>query len=431
MSLAGARAVARVERRKLLAQVPLRLLVAVCVLGPVLFAVLLQAQRGTPADALLGAWARSSGYAVSLVVLGFAANWGFPLIAGVLAGDLLASEDRQRTWPTILTRSRTLGEVLAGKVLAAFAFALALGVLLAVVSLLAGLAVMGHVRLVDLTGRELGAGHLLVVVLASWALCLAPLLAYTSLGVLCSAVGRNGIVGVLGPVLVSLLGQLLALVGKGVVVHLLLIGSAFDAWHGLLTGPVRIAPVLVALAVCAAWTAASLGATWAVLRRRELAAGGSARLGWRRPLQLAVGGTGLVALLALAAGWGPVGVTAPKLAGAMGPEFRRLTLLQQDLLGHPIPAGSRYRILPRCSQRGGTGQGPGDWSCTMNVYVVLPGARQPLSDTPVSYDVTVQSNGCYKASAPPAYVGASDVRDRRGRVVVNPLVTIYGCVDVL
>ena len=91
------------------AQLPLRLLGVVCVLGPFAFAVLLKVQSGAPADALFGAWVHTSGFAVSLVVLGFAGNWGFPIIAGVLAGDLFAAEDRHGTWKTILTRSRTPG----------------------------------------------------------------------------------------------------------------------------------------------------------------------------------------------------------------------------------------------------------------------------------------------------------------------------------
>jgi len=61
----------------------------------------------------------SSGFAVSLVVMGFAGQWGFPLIAGLVAGDQFASEDRHNTWKTILTRSRTRGELFAGKFLAA------------------------------------------------------------------------------------------------------------------------------------------------------------------------------------------------------------------------------------------------------------------------------------------------------------------------
>jgi hypothetical protein len=67
----------------------------------------------------------------------------------------------------------------------------------------------------------------------------------------------------------------------------------------------------------------------------------------------------------------------------------------------------------------------------MNVYVLLEQGTQPLTDTPISYDVSVQSNGCYKAQAPPGAVGAPMIRDTRGRTVVNPLVTIYGCFNVL
>jgi ABC-2 type transport system permease protein len=430
--ISGVISAARTERQKLVAQLPLRLLTVICLLGPLVFAILLKVQSGTPSDALFGAWVHSSGFAVSLVVLGFAANWGFPIIAGVLAGDLFAAEDRQGTWKTILTRSRTLEEVFAGKALAAITFALALGVLLAVASLVAGVSLVGAHQLVDFGGSERSPVHLLALVAISWLICLPPLLAYTSLAILFSVATRNGIFGVLGPLLVALVTQLLDLVGNGVWLHLLLIGSAFDAWHGLFAAHAFFGPLLVSLIVCLAWIAGSLGAAWLILNRRDfIGASESRRSGWRAPLRIALGGTGLIAVLALASSWGPVGVTAPRLTASLAPEFRRLTLLQQDLLGHPIPAGAQYRILPVCGARGTRRLGPGDWACTMNVYVILPGARQPLSDTPVSYDVSVQSNGCYKASSPPAYVGRADIRDTSGQIVVNPLVTIYGCVDIL
>ena len=50
------------------------------------------------------------------MILSFAANWGFPIMAGILAGDMFAGEDRQGTWKTILTRSRSPEEMFAGKV---------------------------------------------------------------------------------------------------------------------------------------------------------------------------------------------------------------------------------------------------------------------------------------------------------------------------
>jgi hypothetical protein len=46
-------------------------------------------------------------------------------------------------------------------------------------------------------------------------------------------------------------------------------------------------------------------------------------------------------------------------------------------------------------------------------------------------DNNVQSNGCYKAQSPPVLVGQAVLRDTQGRTVVNPIVTIYGCFNVL
>src|ERR1700760_877382 len=97
LSPSGARDTYMVELHKLTAQTITRLMALLSVLGPFAFAALLKVQSGTPSDALFGAWVHSSGYAISLVILGFAGTWGFPIIAGVLAGDLFSSEDRHGT----------------------------------------------------------------------------------------------------------------------------------------------------------------------------------------------------------------------------------------------------------------------------------------------------------------------------------------------
>jgi ABC-2 type transport system ATP-binding protein len=431
--LGPVRSAARTERRKLVAQLPLRLLAVLSLIGPFLFAILLKLQSGTPSDALFGVWVHTSGFAISLVVLGFAANWGFPIIAGVLAGDLFASEDRHGTWKTILTRSRTLDEEFAGKALAAAQFTLALGVLLALSSLLAGVILVGDQPLVDLSGQQLGAGHLWLLVSVSWLIALLPTLAYASLAILFSVATRNGIVGVLGPVLVALITQLLALLGNGVWVHLLLIGSCYDAWHGLFVDHAFFGPLVVAVLVCAAWIAGALGAARWILRRREFVSAGSAPRGggWRPAVRIAATATALIAVLALATNLGPTGVTGRRLSATIAPEFKRLVILQQKLLGHPIPPGARYHIVPVCGKRSARPVGPGDWACTMNVYILLPGGAQPLTDTPVAYDVSVQSNGCYKAQSPPLLVGQAVIHDTAHQVVVNPIVTIYGCFNVV
>jgi ABC-2 type transport system permease protein len=421
----------RIEARKLRAQLATRLLALVCLIGPFAFAALLKAQSGSPADALFGVWVHSSGFTISLVVLGFAGSWGFPLVSGVLAGDMFSSEDRYGTWKTVLTRSCTRRQMFVGKLLAAATFTAGLVALTAASSVLAGVLLVGAKSLVNLGGQLMSPGRCLALVLASWLICLLGALAYTSLAVLFSVSTRNGIVGVLGPILVALLTQLLGLIGKGVWVHLLLIGSVFDAWHGLFAAPAFYGPLGVSVAVALVWIALSVGASWLILRRRDFAGAPVARrAGWGVAVRAVAIATAVIALLALAANWGPTGVTAPRLRASITPTFNNLTLLQQRLLGRPVPAGARLNIVPSCSRRGSSPQGPGDWSCTLTVYIPQPGAV-PFQQTPVTYDVSAMANGCYKAESPPSFVGQQTMRDVRGRSVVNPLFILYGCFNTL
>lgn len=140
------------ECRKLLAQYSTRVLAVICLVGPFAFAAVLTAQSASPGDALFGVWAHSSGYALSLVVLGFAGSWGFPVIAGILGGDVFSSDDRYGTWKTVLTRSCTRAHIFAGKVLATGTVATILALMSAVSSTLAGVLLVGRQSLVVLDG---------------------------------------------------------------------------------------------------------------------------------------------------------------------------------------------------------------------------------------------------------------------------------------
>lgn len=427
----GVRSVYRAERRKLAAQVSTRVLALVCALGPFAFTAVLRIQSGTPADTLFGVWVHASGFAVSLVVLGFAGSWGFPVIAGVLAGDIFSSEDRYGTWKMVLTRSRTRRDLFVGKVLAAFVFTIALVALTALASLLAGLVFIGGQSMVGLSGMLLSPGRCVATVLASWALCVLPALAFTSLAVLFSIASRNGIIGVIGPALVALVMQLLALVGTGTWVQMLLVASAFGGWHALFTAHPFYGQLVIACIVSVAWAAACLAASWRLLSRRDFAGTSvTRRPGWVMPVRVAVAATALIVLLAIATNWGPAGVTASRLRASITPTFNSLTLLQQRELGRSVPAGSKLDVLPSCSRRASTPQGPGDWICTLDVFIPQPGAV-PFQQTPVNYDVSVQSDGCYKAESPPTFVGQQTMRDASGHTVVNPLFTIYGCLNTL
>ena len=421
----------RAERRKLSTQLATRLLALFCVLGPFAFAGVLKIQSGSPADTLFGVWVHQSGFALSLVVLSFCGAWGFPVLAGVLCGDIFASEDRYGTWKMVLTRSSTRRDVFAGKLLAAVTFSVGLLVLLAVSSLVAGLLLVGDGALVDLGGRTLSTGHSLVLVLAAWLLNLLPMLAFTSLAVLLSIATRNGIVGVVGPALIALVMQLLLLVGSGVWLHLLLASSAFQDWYALFTTHPFFGPLIVACIVSLIWIVVSLGGAWLLIRRRDYAGTTvSRRPGWVVPVRVAVGSAALVAFLAIASNWGPAGDTAAKLKASIDPSFNNLTILQQRELGRTVARGAKLTVLPSCSRRAATPTGPGDWICTLDVFIPQPGA-EPFQQTPVTYDVSVQSNGCYKAESPPSFVGQQTMKDASGNSVVNPLFVIYGCFNPL
>ncbi len=428
---AGLWHVYRAERRKLSTQLATRLLALICVLGPFAFAGVLKIQTGSPADTLFGVWVHQSGFALSLVVLSFCGAWGFPVLAGILAGDIFASEDRYGTWKMVLTRSSTRRDLFAGKVLAAMTFSVGLLVLLAVSSLAAGLLLVGAGRLVSLGGTALSPGHSLVLVVVAWLLNVLPMLAFTSLAVLFSVATRNGIVGVVGPALVDLVMQLLLLVGTGVWLHMLLAASAFQGWYTLFTAHPYYGPLVIACIVSLIWIVACLGGSWLIIRRRDFAgAPVSRRPGWVVPVRVAVGSAVVVAFLSIASNWGPAGDTAAKLKASIQPAFNNLTLLQQRELGRTVAPGAKLNVLSNCSRRASTPSGPGDWICTLDVFIPQPGA-EPFNQTPVTYDVSLQADGCYKAESPPSFVGQQTMTDAHHNQVVNPLFVIYGCFNPL
>src|SRR4029450_8444740 len=104
MSVSGLCAGVGVECSKLAAQVKAHVLLAICVVAPFAFAISMRVQSSVPTDTVFGPAAHESGFAASLVVLGFAGLWAFPVLTCVIGGDLFSAEDRHGTWATMLTR---------------------------------------------------------------------------------------------------------------------------------------------------------------------------------------------------------------------------------------------------------------------------------------------------------------------------------------
>ena len=264
-------AVANVECSKLSAQIKARVALVACTAGPFVFAAAMRVQTSLPEDTLFGRSVKDSGFALSLVVLGFAALWVLPVLASVVGGDVFSAEDRYGTWKTILTRSCRRSEVFAGKVAAALGFSLLATLVLAVSSAAAGVLVIGAEPLVSLSGTMLSAPHALMRVTLAWISVLPAMVGMTSVAVLVSVAARSSTAGVGLPVVVALAMQLYALVDGPELVRRLFITSGFTAWHGLLAEPAFHGPLAYGAAVSGAYAIVSLAIAYRLVLRRDIA----------------------------------------------------------------------------------------------------------------------------------------------------------------
>ncbi|MEV7237397.1 ABC transporter permease [Streptomyces sp. NPDC051020] len=269
----GAAAVYRWELTKLAAQWWVWAILFGCFAGPFAFAVALRVQSTEPTDTLFGRWVHDTGFAIPLVVLGFAGQWAFPLLSCLVAGDMFSSENRHGTWKTILTRSRSRTDILVGKSLAAATYSVAVVLAVAVGSIVSGLLLIGHQPFVNLSGTLVPAGQATVLVALSWVTVLPPVLGFTAMGLLFSLVTRNSIAGVLGPAAVGVVMQMFAFVNGFDPVRHLLLTTPFDAWHGLLADQPYYGPLREGSLACAAYVVICMAAAYVVMRRRDFTEG--------------------------------------------------------------------------------------------------------------------------------------------------------------
>ena len=268
--MSGVLAVAGVECAKLAAQLKARLVLVVCVAGPFVFAAVMRLQESLPTDTLFGRTVKDSGFAVSLVVLGFAALWAFPVLASIIGGDLFSAEDRYGTWATVLTRSRSRVEVFAGKALTALGFSSLAVIALAASSVVAGALVIGAQPLINLSGLQIPSAAALSQVTLAWLSVLPPALGFTALAVLLSIATRSSVAGVGLPVVAGLTMQLSTLVDGPEAVRRLLMTYAFGAWHGLLTEPPFYRPLIHGTVVSGVYFVVCMAIGYCLMRRRDI-----------------------------------------------------------------------------------------------------------------------------------------------------------------
>jgi ABC-2 type transport system permease protein len=265
----GTLVVYQMELSKLSRLIRVRVIAVCAVIGPFLAVAALHLQSATPGDTAFGQWVHTSGFAIPMVVLGFAAQWIAPGLSAVVAGDIFSSEDHFGTWKTVLTRSRTRGNLFAGKVFAALTFALALALLLTVTDLVAGW-VAGTQPVVGLSGQLVPAGHASQLVVLSYLSGIPPLLGFTALALMLSVVSRSSVVGIGGVIVITVLFQIAALLSLPAWAQLSLLSAPFYAWHGFWEQPAFYGEFTWGLVTCAAWFVVCLAVSWLVFRRRTI-----------------------------------------------------------------------------------------------------------------------------------------------------------------
>ena len=270
--MTGVAIVYKWELLKLKAQKRTYLGLGAAMLVPIIFVVALALKgSGGPNDIPIGRYIRDTGLATPFVVLFFMSIWAFPLIAALVAGDIVASETHNGTLKTILTRSRERGEIFAGKALAAFTYAVAAVVVMAIVATVAGTIEWGWHPLTSLSGTPVAPAHALGLLGGSLAVYVLALIGIASFGVLLSTVTRNSAASVVGTLMFALLMQVLGVLPGTESIRPYLLGEQFSAWHGFLRVPADWTPVIRALWVCALYIAVPLVAAYLVFLRRDVA----------------------------------------------------------------------------------------------------------------------------------------------------------------
>ncbi|WP_147066344.1 ABC transporter permease [Terrabacter aerolatus] len=425
--------IVRFELVKLLTLWRVRIVLLACWLAPAAFIVAVGQQSTLPSDTVFGRWMFATGWAGSLVVLGFASTWALPLLTALVAGDVFAAEDRLGTWRHLVMAVRSPRRIFAAKALASTAVILAMEVGLAVSSIGGGLAVMGDRELVGLDGQLIDPGQSARLVLLAWVCAMVTSLAFAAVGLLGSvALGRSPM-GLLLPAVLAFVLQAAQLLPMPAAVRLALPSQGFLAWRGLFSGPPQTGPLLIALVVSVVWVVVVTGLALLVFVRRDFTDVAHDGPGRR---SLALGALPVAALTAMSIAVVAVatpstgsGIDRTKIEGSLAASFAHLYRLQSRELHRPDVTEEQLRTSASCYRAGSPGDDEGagnDWRCAVSWHI--PGATAVGT---ALYQLDVAAEGRYVADGdgPKEVNGYFQVRTPSGDAA-NPLWQIDSLVDL-
>jgi ABC-2 type transport system permease protein len=265
----------RWELRKLASQKRTYLGLGLGVVLPLIFVIVqnVHQRHDRGGDTIFGSQITQSGLATPVLMLLFESAFFLPLIASLVAGDVVAAEDGNGTLKTILTRSVDRGQVFAAKVLTALTYAAGAVFLSAAVATVGGIASWGFHSITTFSGSVVSASEGLLLVFAANACYLIPLFAVACIGVLLSTATRNSTASVVGAVGIVILLYILGGIPGLEAIKPYLLTEQFENWHGLLRTPTDWAPVTHSLWVSALYAGPSLIAGYLIFLRRDVAGG--------------------------------------------------------------------------------------------------------------------------------------------------------------
>jgi ABC-2 type transport system permease protein len=424
----------RFELVKLLAQWPIRLVLAACCVGPAVFVAVVSRQSSLPSDTVFGRWMGQTGWAGPLVILAFACSWLLPLLTSLVAGDVFAGEDRLGTWRHLLVAVRSPRRIFAAKTLASLTVIALLVAGLAVSGIVGGLVGAGSRPLTGLDGHPLSPGGAAVVVLLAWACALAPTLAFAAVGLLGSVTLGRSPMGLIMPLLLALVLQVAQLLPLPVVVRVALPSYGLIAWRGLFTDPVQAGPLLAGVAVDLAWALVAGALAYRLFLRRDFTDPAYDGMGRRVLVQAVLPLAALlavsVAVVAAATPASGSGIDKAKLDRSLATSFAELYVKQTAELHRPAVTTAQLRSGADCDKGGARVDdvGPGnDWRCVVTWH--LPGSSASGS---AIYQLDVTPDGRYVADGdgPQQVNGFFQVRTATGDAP-NPLWQFDGVVNLL
>lgn len=265
----------RWELRKLLSQKRTYLGLALVVILPLFFVIFqnVHTRHDHGAENIFVAQITQSGLATPVLMLLFLSTFMLPLVAALVAGDIVANEDGNGTLKTILTRSVDRGQVFAAKVLAAMSYAAVAVFISAAVGTIAGIVSWGFHPVRSFSGTVVSSNEALLLVFASNAIYLIPLLSVAAIGVLLSTTTRNSAAAVVATIGLVLLLYIISGIPGLESIKPYLLTEQFQNWQGLLRTPTDWSPIAHSAWVCALYGVPALFAGYLIFLRRDVAGG--------------------------------------------------------------------------------------------------------------------------------------------------------------